>query len=115
LFQNADKAGLGVFQAAAAHEGVWAFGSNRDQNRVVPGAIFASAVIDVSAAYVQVARAVKDGSYRPTAAQMGAREGVVSVVMNAMAAQTLSPDAVQSLADLDARIASGDLDVLAHD
>ena len=39
LFQNADKAGLGVFQAAAAHEGVFAFGSNKDQNDVSPEAI----------------------------------------------------------------------------
>lgn len=82
IFQNADKAGLGVFQAAAAHPGVFAFGSNKDQNTVVPGAILASAVLDVPAAYLQVARAVKAGTYIPRAESMGAAEGVVSIVLN---------------------------------
>ena len=69
--QNADKAGLGVFQAAAAHDGVWAFGSNKDQNAIAPDAIMASAVLDVPAAYVRIGRDVRDGMYRPTAATMG--------------------------------------------
>ncbi|MBZ0269170.1 BMP family protein [bacterium] len=113
LFQNADKAGLGVFQAAAGHDGVWAFGSNRDQNGVVPGAILASAVLDVPAAYLRLAREVKDGTYRPSAATMGAAEGVVSVVIAPDAAARLGPDAASFLADLETRIASGAIDVLA--
>jgi basic membrane lipoprotein Med (substrate-binding protein (PBP1-ABC) superfamily) len=114
LFQNADKAGLGVFQAAEAHDGVWAFGSNKDQNAVVPGAILASAVLDVPAAYLQIARAVKDGTYVPTAAQMGAREGVVTVVLNPAETTVLDPAAQAFAVDLQARIARGEIDPLAH-
>ena len=113
LFQNADKAGLGVFQAASEHDGVWAFGSNRDQNDVIPGAVFASAVIDVPVAYMGIAREVKERTYRPSAKQMGVREGVVRVVMNPEAASTLAPDVARSVAELGAQVASGEIDVLA--
>jgi basic membrane protein A and related proteins len=112
LFQNADKAGLGVFQAAAGHPGVWAFGSNRDQNSVVPGAVMASAVIDVPAAYLRLARAVKDGTYRPAVTSLGAKEGVVSVVLAPDAVAGLGEDVASFLSDLESRIASGGIDVL---
>jgi basic membrane lipoprotein Med (substrate-binding protein (PBP1-ABC) superfamily) len=113
LFQNADKAGLGVFQAAAAHPGVYAFGSNKDQNDVVPGAIFASAVLDVPAAYLRVAREVRDGTYVPAAATMGVNEGVVRVAVAPEAAAGLDPETAAFLSGLEARIASGEIDVLA--
>ena len=115
LFQNADKAGLGVFQAAEAHkaQGVFAFGSNKDQNAVVPGAIFASAVLDVPAAYLTIARAVKDGTYLPAATAMGAKEGVVSVVMNPEMAPRLKGDVTAFLQELETKIARGELDPLA--
>ncbi len=113
LFQNADKAGLGVFQTAAERDGVWAFGSNRDQNDVVPGAVLASAVLDVPAAYLRIAREVQAGTYRPSATTMGVEEGVVSVVMNPRQAPQLGPDVAVFLADLEVRIASGEIDVLA--
>jgi basic membrane lipoprotein Med (substrate-binding protein (PBP1-ABC) superfamily) len=114
LFQNADKAGLGVFQAAAAHEGVFAFGSNRDQNGVLPEAILASAVLDVPAAYLRIARAVRGGTYRPSAAALGVEEGVVSVVVNPVHAAALGPEVARFLSGIEDRIASGELDVLAE-
>jgi len=113
LFQNADKAGLGVFQAAAAHEGVWAFGSNKDQSGVVPGAVLASAVLDIPAAYLKLARDIRAGTYRPAAATMGMKEGVVSVVVSPDAASSLGPQIASFLADLETRIAAGEIDVLA--
>ena len=115
LFQNADKAGLGVFQAAAAHkaQGVWAFGSNKDQNAVVPGAIFASAVLDVPAAYLAIARQVKEGTYVPSASAMGAKDGVVSVVINPEAAPKMAGDVAAFLTELETKIARGELDPLA--
>ena len=113
LFQNADKAGLGVFQAASAHEGVWAFGSNRDQNRVVPGAVLASAVLDVPAAYLSIGKAVRSGEYTPEAAKVGVAEGVVSVFVSPDAAASLGPEVAAFLAYLEQRIAAGEIDVLA--
>ncbi len=114
LFQNADKAGLGVFQAADAHEGVWAFGSNKDQNAVVPGAVLASAVLDVPAAYLQIARAVKDGTYAPAAAQMGAKEGVVEVVLNPAESARMDAATKAFLEELQMKIARGEIEPLAR-
>jgi basic membrane lipoprotein Med (substrate-binding protein (PBP1-ABC) superfamily) len=115
LFQNADKAGLGVFQAAAAHraQGVFAFGSNKDQNAVVPGAVFASAVLDVPAAYLSIARAVKAGAYVPAAASMGAKDGVVSVVVSPEQAAKLPADVAAFVQGLEAKISRGEIDPLA--
>ena len=113
LFQNADKAGLGVFQAAAEHPGVWAFGSNKNQNDVVPGAVLASAVLDVTAAYVSIARAVKAGTYVPSATAMGAADGVVSVAMNPDAVAKLDPEVVAFATDLAAQVSAGKIDPLA--
>ena len=93
--------------------GVFAFGSNKDQNAVVPGAIFASAVLDVPAAYLTIARAVKDGTYVPAATAMGAKEGVVSVVMNPEMAPRLKGDVTAFLQELETKIARGELDPLA--
>ena len=63
LFQNADAAGLGIFQAVEenAGRGVLAFGSNADQSSIRPKVIMASAVIGVPEAFVQVARDTRDG------------------------------------------------------
>jgi basic membrane lipoprotein Med (substrate-binding protein (PBP1-ABC) superfamily) len=113
LFQNADKAGLGVFQAAEAREGVFAFGSNKDQNAVAPKAVLASAVLDVPAAYAKIAGQVKAGTYSPSATTMGVAEGVVSVVVNPQHAAALGGDVASFLADLERRISLGEIDVLA--
>ncbi len=113
LFQNADKAGLGVFQAAAAHPGVHAFGSNKNQNDVVPGAILGSAVLDVPAAYLRIARAVKNGTFAPKAETMGAAEGVVKVEMNAGLLAGLPPETPAWITDLEARIRSGEISAIA--
>jgi len=113
IFQNADKAGLGVFQAAATHEGVWAFGSNKDQSGVVPGAVLASAVLDIPAAYLVIARGVRDGTYVPAVSSMGMKEGVASVVVSPDAAPVLGPEIASFLADLEAKVASGEIEPLA--
>ncbi len=39
IFQNADAAGLGIFQAAREKKGVWVFGSNSNQNTVAPDVV----------------------------------------------------------------------------
>ncbi|HEV8268829.1 MAG TPA: BMP family protein, partial [Thermoanaerobaculia bacterium] len=58
LFQNADAAALGVFRAAT-ERGIYAFGTNKDQNALAPSVI-ASAVIDMPHAFVETARRVKE-------------------------------------------------------
>lgn len=68
IFHNADAAGRGVFDAVeksqAAGKFAWTFGSNRDQSEVSPTTVLANAVI-TPGAFVQVARLVKEGTFKP--------------------------------------------------
>ena len=82
LFQNADAAGLGVFNAARESKGVYVFGSNSDQNGVAPTVTLGSVVIDLPHAFVTVAREVKAGGFKPRVIALGGRSNVVRLVMN---------------------------------
>jgi basic membrane lipoprotein Med (substrate-binding protein (PBP1-ABC) superfamily) len=91
IFQNADAAGLGIFQAVREAHGVYVFGSNSDQNGVAPTVTIGSVVIDLPRAYLQVAREVKDGRFTPRVISLGAREHVVEFVPNPARADLLTP------------------------
>jgi basic membrane protein A and related proteins len=64
LFQNADAAGEGVFQAAEEKEGTLVIGSNANQNDLKPALIAASAVLDIPKTFMTVARDVQGGSFK---------------------------------------------------
>jgi basic membrane lipoprotein Med (substrate-binding protein (PBP1-ABC) superfamily) len=80
LFHNANAAALGVFNAAT-ERGVYAFGSNKDQNALSPS-VLASAVIDLPRAFVEAARTVKDGRFDGQPIRYGLKSGVISFVWN---------------------------------
>jgi basic membrane protein A and related proteins len=98
IFQNADAAGLGVFQAARERAGVYVIGSNADQNKVAPTVTLGSVVIDLPRAFLTVAREVKAGGFRARVVTFDARSDVVRLVINP-ALQSRIPAAV--LAQLD--------------
>jgi len=87
VFQNADAAGLGVFQAARERDGVYVIGSNANQNDVAPEVTLGSVVIDLPHALLTVAREVRDGAFRPRVVALGTRDGVVQWVPNARLAE----------------------------
>jgi basic membrane lipoprotein Med (substrate-binding protein (PBP1-ABC) superfamily) len=91
IFQNADAAGLGVFQAARETKGVRVFGSNSDQNSVAPQSTLGSVVIDLPRAFLVIARDVKNGTFNGHVYHLGAREGVVRWVPNPALATEISP------------------------
>ena len=82
IFQNADAAGLGVFQAARERKGVYVFGSNSNQNGVAPDVVIGSVVIDLPHAFLTVAREVKEKRFVPRVIHLGAASQVVSYVPN---------------------------------
>ena len=82
IFQNADAAGLGIFQAVRESRGVRAFGSNANQNAVAPEIILGSVVIDVPRAMLLVAREVSAGTFKPRVVRVGAPSDVVRLVLN---------------------------------
>lgn len=82
IFQNADAAGLGIFQAAKESKGVRIIGSNSDQNNVAPDVTLGSVVIDLPKAFLTVAREVKEGRFKPRVISLGLHDGIVKLVLN---------------------------------
>jgi len=82
LYHEADAAGLGVFQAAAQSH-IYAFGSNRNQNSVMPDTILASAVTDIPDSFLRIATEVRDRNFHPAMLEYGMKEGMVKVEYNA--------------------------------
>jgi basic membrane lipoprotein Med (substrate-binding protein (PBP1-ABC) superfamily) len=74
---NADAAALGLFQAVKESRGVYVFGANADQSSLAPDRVPGSAVIDLSRAFLLVAREVKAGTFRPKVEAFGLGSGVV--------------------------------------
>lgn len=82
VFQNADAAGLGVFQAARERKDVFVIGSNSNQNGVAPEITLGSVVIDLPLAFLTVAREVKAGTFKPRVVELGEADHVVKLVLN---------------------------------
>lgn len=82
IFQNADAAGLGVFQAAKDSKSVWVIGSNSDQNSVAPAVTLGSVVIDLPHALLTVAAEIRDGLFIPRVIKLGEQQQVIKMVIN---------------------------------
>ena len=82
IFQNADAAGLGVFQAAKERGDVYVVGSNSNQNAVAPDVTLGSVVIDLPRAFLLVAREVQEKRFQSRVVNLGMQSGVVNLVMN---------------------------------
>ncbi len=82
IFQNADAAGLGVFQAARESRKAWVIGSNSDQNAVAPEVTLGSVLIDLPHAFLLVAREIHDGKFTPRVISLGSSSEVVRLVLN---------------------------------
>ncbi len=82
IFQNADAAGLGVFQAARETKKALVIGSNSNQNSVAPEVTLGSVVIDLPHAFLTVAREVKERRFTPRVIRLGSRSDVIMLVLN---------------------------------
>lgn len=110
IFQNADAAGLGVFQAARDRKGVYAFGSNSNQNGVAPDVVIGSVVIDLPQAFLTVAREVKEKRFTPRVVRLATASEVVTYVPNP-ALDSVVPAHVKAAVDsVRVRLRSGEID-----
>ena len=82
IFQNADAAGLGVFQAAREQKRAMVLGSNSNQNSVAPDITLGSVVIDLPLAFLTLAKEVKAGTFKPGVIELGEPSHVVTLVLN---------------------------------
>jgi basic membrane protein A len=107
IFQNADAAGLGVFQAARERAGVYVIGSNADQNSVAPAVTLGSVVIDLPRAFLQVAGEVKDGNFQPRVVTFDAKSDVVRLVINPVLRPTIPSRVLAQIDSVNAQIHAG--------
>ena len=107
IFQNADAAGLGVFQAARERRGVYVIGSNSNQNAVAPNVTLGSVVIDLPHAFLEVAREVKNGAFRPRVVTFDAKSDVVRLVVNPVIQVKIPPQALARLDSVQSQIHAG--------
>lgn len=82
IFQNADAAGLGVFQAARESKKALIVGSNSDQNSVAPEVTIGSVVIDLPHAFLTIARDLTNHTFKPGLIHLGPTTDVVRFVWN---------------------------------
>jgi basic membrane lipoprotein Med (substrate-binding protein (PBP1-ABC) superfamily) len=109
IFQNADAAGLGVFQAARERAGVYVIGSNADQNGVAPGVTLGSVAIDLPHAFLEVAREVKAGTFRPRVVKFDAKSDVVRLVINPVLRSAIPARVIARIDSVLAQIHAGTL------
>jgi basic membrane lipoprotein Med (substrate-binding protein (PBP1-ABC) superfamily) len=82
IFQNADAAGLGIFQAVRETPGTWIVGSNADQNGIAPTSTLGSVVVDVPHAFLLLGREVKEGTFVPRVVRFDMASDAVRWVRN---------------------------------
>ena len=114
IFQNADAAGLGVFQATRERPGTYVIGSNSDQNSVAPTVTLGSVVIDLPRAFLTIARAVKDGTFRPRVVTFDAHSDVVRLVVNPSMDERIPAGVRRRLDSVNAEIHAGRFSAAAH-
>jgi basic membrane protein A and related proteins len=107
IFQNADAAGLGIFQATKESRGVRAIGSNSNQNDIVPDVILGSVVIKLPQAFLLAAREVQSGAFTPRVVSYGLRSGVVDLVLNERLAATIPAAARAAMDSVRSQIMAG--------
>lgn len=91
IYQNADAAGLGIFQAAKDSKGVYIIGSNSNQNGVAPTVTLGSVVIDLPTAFMAIAREVKSGAFTPRVHVLDTKSGVMKWVVNPPMQERIPP------------------------
>jgi basic membrane lipoprotein Med (substrate-binding protein (PBP1-ABC) superfamily) len=110
LCQNADAAGLGVFQAAHQKK-LYAFGANRNQNDIIPDTVIASAVTEIPRAFLDLATQIKAGNFHGGKIELGMKDGELNVVYNPALLPKIPPDALEAAKAAEADIIAGKIDV----
>jgi basic membrane lipoprotein Med (substrate-binding protein (PBP1-ABC) superfamily) len=84
IMQDVDAAAPGVFNAVQERKdrGVYAMGTNSDQNSSAPDVILASAPIYSDKTFVAIAKEAKAGTLKPNDTPFGMKEGIVDFIWN---------------------------------
>ena len=112
ILQDLDQGAKGVYQAvdesSKPDKPVFAIGTNSDQNALSKN-ILASATIDITKAYVPIAKQVKEGTFKPNDAPYGLKSGVIGFVFNPAASAPLPADLKAKIEEAMKKIIDGTL------
>ena len=106
IFQNADAAGLGIFQAAKEKK-VYAFGANANQNPVAPDVILGSVVIDLKKAFLQIGHEVQSGTFQGRVISLGVKDDVIKLILNPQLLSVIPPAAIAKSDSVGAMLKAG--------
>lgn len=112
IFQNADAAGLGVFQAVKEKR-IFAIGSNSNQNSIAPDNILASVVIDLPTAFLDLARLVKENKFTGQLVEFGVKDSVVRLEYNESLKSNIPAKALAQVDSVDAQLHAGTFSAIA--
>lgn len=107
IFQDADAAGLGAFQAVRQAKNAFIIGSNADQNAVAPEVTLGSVVIDLPRAFMVVAREVEGGQFKPRVVKLDMRLDVVRWTVNTALAAKIPATAAHAVDSVSAAMRAG--------
>lgn len=109
IMQDFDSAAAGVFNAVQENKskGVYALGANSDQNAAAPDVILASAPIYQDKVFVNIAKQVKAGTFKPNDAPYGMKDGYIDFVLNPKLESVIPPALKTKLDETKKKIQSG--------
>ena len=110
VIHQANAAAQGVFDACKDKK-AWAFGANADQNANASGVVMGSAVIVAGPAFIELAKKVKDGTYKGGIESYGMARGAVDYVWNPNVLSNVPASVVSRVDQAKMDIVSGKLKV----
>lgn len=115
IMQNVDAASAGVFQAVQERnkpdKPCYALGTNKDQNAAAPDVILASAPIVLKEAFVQIAKAVKAGTFKPNATPFDMKSGAIGFILNPKLLDKIPAELKTKIEDARKKILDGTLKI----
>ena len=108
IFQNADAAGLGIFQAVKESNGVRIIGSNTDQNAIAPQHTLGSVAINLPHAFLLIAREVQKPGFTGKVFSLGLHQDVVKFISNPVLVSTFPAGLTARIDSLHARMLTGE-------
>lgn len=114
IIHQANQGAQSVFNAAK-EKGVFVFGSNADQNSNDTGVVIASAVIVAKPAFLDLAKQVRDGTYKGGVNLIGMDKGAIDFVINPSMVEKVPAELKAKIDQAKADITSGKLTVPKDD
>jgi len=110
VIHQCDDAAQGVFEACKERH-ILAIGSNADQNDNPSGVVIASALINCTPAFVDVAKQVQNHTFKGSVILAGMENGTIEFRINPKFESQIPPDVLSLITQTEAKIKSGAINV----